>query len=353
MGFLNSIPQPTGFWFNILFAFENWLGSYVLGIILITVIIKLALLPLDVVNKYTSKKNSRVQQILKPEIEKIKKKYSNNPQMENQKTMELYKRENHSVIGTCVGMLVYMALTLTIFFTLLSSFNTIASYKIYNEYTQMEAIYEDKFNEVISINPADEELATNEAELAVINSYSDIKTGFLWIQNIWRPDTSTRIVLTYKDFSDLVKHLNLNEEQKINEEQYAKIVTNSFDRGEGAIYHGWNGMFLVSILAALLTYGSMKVTVIMNKMKAKKENKEYIAGPEGGKAMTYVMPLIMGIFTLLYNAAFGIYIVAGAIVGFITGPLVNFLVDKIDDKIQYNNEMKRTASYSRTKREIK
>lgn len=352
MGFLSTIAQPTGFWFTILFGFESWLGSYVLAIILITVIIKLVLLPFDILNKYTSKKNSRVQQKLKPEVDKIKKKYANNPQMENQKTMELYKRENHSVVGTCVGMLVYMALTLTIFFTLLGSLNTISAYKIYNEYAQMQTIYVSEYNNTITLYPDDEEAAIDAAQLAVIDAYEDIKTGFLWIQNIWRPDTSTRIVLNYQDFSKLVRHLNLSEEQQVDEEEYETVVTQSFKREEGAKYHGWNGMFLISILSALLTYGSMKVTVLINKRKAKKENKEYIEGPESGKTMNMVMPLIMGVFTLLYNSAFGIYIVTGAIVGFVTGPLVNYLVNKIDHKIEYNKEMQRTASYSRTKREM-
>lgn len=352
MGFLNAIAQPTGLWYNIIFAFEGWLGNYILAIFLITVIIKLVLLPFDVLNKYTSKKNARVQQKLKPEIDKIKKKYASNPQMENQKTMELYKRENHSIVGTCVGMLVYMSLTLVIFFSLLSALNTIAAYKIYNEYVEMQVVYEREYDLVIANNPHDEEMAVNSAELAVIEAYEDIKTGFLWIQNIWRPDTSTRIVLNYNDFQGLIRHLDISEEEQIEEGQYDKIVTQSFSRDEAAKYRGWNGLFLISILSALLTYGSMRVTKLLNKWKAKREGTEYIEGPENTKVLSVIMPLIMGVFTLFYTSAFGVYIVAGAIVGFITGPIVNVIVDKIDSKIQYKNEMKITASYSRTKREM-
>lgn len=354
MDFL-MLAKPTGFWSNIIFAFEGWLGSYILGVILITVLIKLVLLPFDVYNKYTAKKNARVQAVLAPEIEKIKKQYQNNPQMENQKTMELYKRENHSVMGTCLGMLVYMALTLVVFFTLLSSFNTIASYKIYDEYTAMRTAYQLEYDNSLEANhdkENKEELATKDAQIAVINKYSEIKTGFLWIKNIWRPDTSASIVLKYNEFTSLTKHLKIDEDNKVEEEEYNKIVTESFKLPQAKEYQGWNGYFLISILSALLTYGSLQLTTFLGKRKAKKQNKEYLQGPEANKAMSLIMPLIMGAFTLFYNSAFGIYIVVGAVVAFLTGPLVNIVVDKIDDKVQHDIEMKRTASYSRTKREM-
>ena len=51
------------------------------------------------------------------------------------------------------------------------------------------------------------------------------------------------------------------------------------------------------------------------------------------KSMMITMPLIMAIFTIFYNAAFGIYIVAGSLFSFITTPLVTLVVDKIFEAV--------------------
>ena len=46
------------------------------------------------------------------------------------------------------------------------------------------------------------------------------------------------------------------------------------------------------------------------------------------------MPVIMGVFTLFYNAAFGLYIVAGALIALLTSPLVTMFVDMLEIDVQ-------------------
>ena len=79
---------------------------------------------------------------IQPELEKIQKRYSANRDVLNQKTMELYKKHNYNVMGSCLGMLLNMVLTMVVFFTLFSGLNKIASYKIYTEYTTLQTTYE-------------------------------------------------------------------------------------------------------------------------------------------------------------------------------------------------------------------
>ena len=66
-----SLTKPNGFWEAIIFGMENGVKNYALALILVTIIIKLVMVPFDFVNKYTSKKSSRKQAEMKPELDKI------------------------------------------------------------------------------------------------------------------------------------------------------------------------------------------------------------------------------------------------------------------------------------------
>lgn len=406
MDILASISQPTGMWQTIIFGIENFVGNYALAIVLVTLIIKVALLPFDFINKLVTKKNSRKMAKMKPELDKIKQRYANNSQMANQKTMELYKRENYSVGGTCFGMLFYLALTMVIFFTLLSGMNSITAYKLKDEFITLQNTYnitytEDYINKLnteknltgenaitkervlalsteenpiteidyytLSISAENwaqlgitEEDLTNivlgldetQADELTVKKYKEIKNGFLWITSIWRPDTPSSVTLSYKDFKkDAKLKTNVIEEYNLTETEYNKVMAPI--RAE--YKDTKNGYLILAILSGVTTYLSMKITTIIGKIKAKRQNKMYIEADGGaaggsGKAMGLIMPLIMAIFTLLYPSAFGIYIVTGSLFGMITTPLMTMIIDKIDYKKQQKEEEKTVASYSRTKR---
>ena len=126
MDFLNmllSVEAPTGLWANLINWLEGSIASYALVIILLTLLIKLVMVPFDFYNKFVTKKNQMMMVKIQPELEKINKHYANNPNMRNQKTAELYKKNNYNVYGTCAGMLVYLVLSMVIFFTLFSTLN--------------------------------------------------------------------------------------------------------------------------------------------------------------------------------------------------------------------------------------
>ena len=67
-----------GLWGTIINWFNSWIGSFALAIIVFTIVLKLVLIPLDVWQKKTMRKNSQKQAVLAPEVEKIKKKYAGN-----------------------------------------------------------------------------------------------------------------------------------------------------------------------------------------------------------------------------------------------------------------------------------
>jgi YidC/Oxa1 family membrane protein insertase len=98
LGFLNLIfLQPI---LNILLVLSNVLfGNFGLGVIALTVIVRLVLLPLTVMQLRGSKKTTEAMNTIKPKIEQLKKKYAKNPQKLNQETMKLYKEAGISPLG--------------------------------------------------------------------------------------------------------------------------------------------------------------------------------------------------------------------------------------------------------------
>ena len=357
MGILNlSVSAPTGMWESII----NWLGkgiaSYAVVLIVLTLLVKFVMLPLDVLNKYTGKVNARKQAEVAPEIEKINKRYANNKQMLNQKAMEVYKRHNYNIYGTCGTMLVYMILTMVVFFTLFSALNKMSAYKIYNEYSTLRTTYcvnigltsEATDEEIIAKTTlaegaSDEEtLEHNEmiakANSAVVAKYDEIKQSFLWIDNIWRPDTSASPVLAYDSF---VSNSRIDKAE-VNEKAYNLVMQPVIDANDG-----WNGYFILAILTAITTVLSTYINTLVSKLRAKRKNKEFVKGAENNKTMLIIMPLIMGIFTLFYNAAFGLYILTGNLFTLITGPLITLLIEYIDEKKVQKQQNKNKISYSR------
>ncbi len=362
MDLLNAITlvKPTGFWPSIIFGLEGAVKNYAWALILVTVIIKLVLVPLDFINRYTSKKSARKQAEIKPELDKLNAKYAQDKATLNQKTMELYKSHHYNVTGTCVGMLAYLVLTMVVFWTLFGALNTISAYKIGDQYLQVRREYFAEYNidvdtltdeqtvmteyatklETMTEDEKAEKLAS--ANLRAKEKYDSVSTSFLWIKNIWLADSTVNPVMKYGDF---IKKSSLNADQ-ISEEEYNLVINPMRDSERKN-----NGIFMLAILAAGLNYLSYFVNNWMSAYRAKKKGLDpKVASSSSNKALTIIMPIIMGIFTLFYNAAFGLYIVAGALITLITSPLVTLFVDMLEFDAITKEKERTTAIYDRKRK---
>lgn len=337
LNILGAVKAPSGLWANVINWLEGGVLNYALVMLLLGVIIKIVMIPFDFYNRFVTKKNSQMMVVLQPEINKINKAYANNPNLKNQKTAELYKKHNYNVYGTCAGMLLYMVLSMVIFFTLWSSLNKMSAYKIAQEFDTLQSTYNTTYTQYYDSYNTDkltntqlneltpEAYATMKAESQVVTKYGEIKTDFLWIENIWRPDTSANVTLSYKKFLKETKQ----KADVISEEDYNKVM-----KPIKAEYNSWNGWYLLAVINGLLSLGSMYITEFISKHKAKKQNKQYISTTN--KSMMIIMPIIMALFIIFYNAAFGLYIVAGSACQLIISPIVSMIVDKIMDKKEKN-----------------
>jgi YidC/Oxa1 family membrane protein insertase len=83
----------------------EWTGSYVLAILLLTIVIKIALLPVTI----KQQKNSAKQTRLNAKVNRIRQKYANNQQKAQQEIQALYQREGFGAANMgCMPMAIQM-----------------------------------------------------------------------------------------------------------------------------------------------------------------------------------------------------------------------------------------------------
>lgn len=106
MGILSDI---FGYVLNWLYMAVN--ENYGVAIILFSIILRIALLPITYKQQIAMKKNAKIQE----EMKKIQIKYKNNPELLNKETMELYKREKMSPFSGCLSSIIQILLILSVF----------------------------------------------------------------------------------------------------------------------------------------------------------------------------------------------------------------------------------------------
>ncbi len=144
---LLAVSQPTGFWINIIKAFEGVTKNYVLAIIFLTVVIRLIWGLVDTLTKFNSQHMSNINAKMQPELEKVKEKYKNQPAVLQQKQNEINKKYyGKSYFGSCFVTFIVMGLNLLIFFTLFSGLNTMSAYKISSNYDNIKYTYANCLN---------------------------------------------------------------------------------------------------------------------------------------------------------------------------------------------------------------
>lgn len=96
---------------KILVAIYGMTGSFGLSIILLTILIKIVLLPFTLKQDKSMKEMKKLQ----PKIEALKEKYKNDPQLLNQKTMELYKEHKVNPAGGCLPLIIQLPILWALF----------------------------------------------------------------------------------------------------------------------------------------------------------------------------------------------------------------------------------------------
>jgi len=96
---------------SILVFVHGLVGNWGMAIIGLTILIKLALLPLTLKQDKSMQKMKAIQ----PELDKLRAQYGNNPEELNKKTMELYKEHQVNPAGGCLPLLLQMPILFALF----------------------------------------------------------------------------------------------------------------------------------------------------------------------------------------------------------------------------------------------
>ena len=105
----NVFSVPFGYIIGFFYDLSN---NYVLSLLLMTLCVKLILLPSSIKQQKGMAKSQRMQ----PKIRRIKEKYAGNQQKINEATQELYSKEGYSAMtGGCSGLLIQFPVMMGVF----------------------------------------------------------------------------------------------------------------------------------------------------------------------------------------------------------------------------------------------
>ena len=122
----------------------RWLISSVgivgVGIIIFSLCLKFIVLPFDVYQRISMRKQNQKMKDQQERMEKLQKQYANDKQMYNQKLMEMYKENGISMFSSCLPMI----LSMVIFIVAINAFNAYAQYSAIENYNTMVGAYKEK-----------------------------------------------------------------------------------------------------------------------------------------------------------------------------------------------------------------
>lgn len=391
MDFINLLGSawPEGnFWASLIKFFD--VGSYAWTIIIFTIILKLVLSPLDFLQRFYTNKTTRAQAKLQPELEKLKKRYGQNQTLLYQKQNELYQKNNVSMKGSCIVMLLYMVVTLTVFLTFYSSLQEISGFKIKKQYEQLQSTYytsyekeyyqdylmsdvefeqfkslqtqEEKNNYVKERETAkvalfvsndgltedeakvkldnDKQLIIESSQIKVAEKYLDIKDDFLWIKNIWRSDKATvREIAPYDDFKALTGSTSVSKEE------YNLVMNKLLNNYKNS--NQVNGYYILSVIVVGISLLSQWLMKKASQPKAKNGEKIVTQQPGMGKILMFLMPIMMLFFTLNSSSIFALYIITNTAVSTALTPIITFIANKIEDKKEEKHKQAIKVDYRR------
>ncbi|MDE6612955.1 MAG: YidC/Oxa1 family membrane protein insertase, partial [Clostridia bacterium] len=282
-------------------------GIVGIGIIVFTLILKTIVLPLDVFSRIKTKKQSLMMEKMRPQMEKLQKQYANDKQMYSQKVMELQKQNGFSMIGACLPMVVSLVIFMVVFsaFSTYSQHANLSTYNnMVEEYNASvsQYVYTDVDNTVIHEDGfliAETDLSTNKVEykvnfdkfmayynadksedkLALPEGFSTVedyfaslksesekkeavgnyirvgarkasaayyrsnKDGFIWVGNIWYPDSMlNKEVPNFSKFSSSVSRAVGSGVDASYEASYNEVVANL-----GKELKTYNGYFVLIV----------------------------------------------------------------------------------------------------------
>lgn len=310
------------------------LGAFAITVIFFTLFLKIITLPLDIWQKSVTRSNTKKMAIMQPELEKVQRQCGDNKQLYAQKQRDTYKKYGYKTLAACLPSLV----TMVIFFVVFSGFNSSVRYHNSVVFDELQVVYDTTYEETY----ADEILggktpteamnvAITSAETAVVGSYKPEK--FLYITNIFMPDSWKNPIPDVNTYAGTgMGKLGITDVDRVKYEQVMKPIIQEYnltDTGKSR----WNGYLILPVLTLLLGIASSKLLKPPEQPKMPGQSEDQIKAQEKtNKMMTFIMPLMMGVFSLFYSAAFTLYMFVNSFISTAFALIYNIITKKIDEK---------------------
>lgn len=268
------LAMPFGW---VLSLFYNITGSYLVSILVLTVIIRLLLLPVSI----SQQKNSAKQVRLNTKVNKIKQKYAGNQQKIQEETQALYQREGFGAANMgCAPLAVQLIVMIGLYEVIYTPLSSVLRFS--NEIVA-------KLQEVMNIVVSTSGKGTNTAryvEINILNGVSEFK------EQIGE-------VLSGKDLNAL---LTLKE-------QFNFL---GLDLTQTPNVKEFNAYWLIP----LLSFATAMLSAVFMYIKQKQQNPEMAKNPSMG-CMTFMSPLMSLAFTFMFPAGVGVYWIISNVLSFI------------------------------------
>lgn len=364
-----DVSQPSHFMAKFMLIINDSLGgavSFGWTVVVFTIVLRLILSPLDIWQKIIGRKNAKAMERMKPQLEALQAKYGDDKQRMQQEQMALYKKEKYSMMGMCLPTII----TLVVFFVVFAGFREMVGFQFARDYKQSQKVFENTLSEQIEDEYGDtngdgivdlDDIIKNEqgaefytnavktAQLAVKESYYSSEQqsvrSWLWIKNIfvgdnWSKEVPNFVTVTGQSgFANArLADLTIDEYNTVMGEV---LGTGGYNKKDGS----WNGLLILPVLSIVLSFISQK---LMSKSQgqpptpAGDKNGAANASQQSMKMMQWLMPVMMGVFGLLYSGAFALYMFTSSFTA-ILFQLVFNVVGKIVDNVRDNRSNPRIA----------
>lgn len=121
----------------------SWIGIVGVGIIVFSLILKFVVLPFDIYQRISMRKQNQKMKAQKERMEELQKRYANDKDKYNQKLMEMYKESGISLFSSCLPMI----LSMIIFIVAINAFNAFSQFSNVQNYNTMVGAYNAKIEE--------------------------------------------------------------------------------------------------------------------------------------------------------------------------------------------------------------
>lgn len=400
---------------KLVYAMHRWIGNYGWTVVVFTLFLKLVMLPLDIWQRTSMRKMTIKTQKMQPLIAEIDRRYGANTQRANEEKQKLYKKEGYSMFSSCLPMVVSMV----VFFVMFSGLRSYSTYSSVTNFRQLSGTYFDTYyqavkddseenfailkEEIVSLLSSDENGEVDPDENYVLNHYTEetvtaYSTGieeflskvasdtternslnkkyqeialakvatyyeenhesWLWLQNVWQPDTWAAIMPAYDDSNNGFGNsfdMDAFYGGDGGESHYKLIreaVLSTGTRGENG---KWNGLMILPILSVALSFLSIFISQNLEKKKKapaeEPKSEQQVQQAATNKMMMFLMPAMMAVFGFMYTGAFAIYMVANYTLSIVSTIALRVPCEKLAErsiaKQNAKNDKKDKADYMR------